>query len=155
MRREEVRNLIFSWFDTREVRQFGTALAKFIIDEMPADARTRETKFAAKAGKTLQKAARQLQDFKATHKLNPYKQAKLANAFVWGLRDAKCPTPYADEKGASVLLRMRRVLEPLLRDWTPGCHLVRDGGPLPAATDFHCPLLSLPMVMATRLDSAD
>lgn len=98
--------MIFSWFDTREVRQFGTALAKFIIDEMPADARTRETKFAAKAGKTLQKAARQLQDFKATHKLNPYKKAKLANAFLWGLRDAKCPTPYADELTEWLTLRL-------------------------------------------------
>jgi tetratricopeptide (TPR) repeat protein len=55
-------------------------------------------------------------------------------------------------RGASVMLRVPRVLEPLLRDWMPGCHLVRDGGPLPA-TDFHCPLLSLPLAFATEVDT--
>ncbi len=98
--------MIFSWFRTREVRLFGTSLAKFIMDEMPAAARTRETKFAAKAGKTLQKAARQLQDFKAAHKLNPYQKAKLANVFLWSLRDAKCPAPYADELTEWLTLRL-------------------------------------------------
>jgi hypothetical protein len=98
--------LIFGWFDTREVRQFGASLAKFVMDEMPADARTKEAKFASKAGKTLQKAARRLQEFKSTHKLNPYKRAKLANAFLWGLRDAKCPVAYADELTEWLTLRL-------------------------------------------------
>ena len=96
----------FSWFDTREVRRFGTGLAEFIMTEMPADARTKEQKFAKKAGKTLQKAAIQLQKFKATHKLNPYKRAKLANAFLWGLKDAKCPAAYADELTEWLTLRL-------------------------------------------------
>jgi hypothetical protein len=98
--------LIFSWFSTREVREFGASLAKFIMDEMPADARIKEAKFSAKAGKTLQKAARQLQDFKAAHRLNAYKRAKLANAFLWGLKDAKCPAAYADELTEWLTLRL-------------------------------------------------
>lgn len=98
--------MIFSWFDTREVRRFGTGLAKFIIGEMPVAAKTKEAKFAAKAGKTLKKAAIQLQTFKAAHKLNPYKRAKLANAFLWGLKDAKCPAAYADELTEWLTLRL-------------------------------------------------
>jgi hypothetical protein len=98
--------VIFNWFNTKEVREFGGSLAQFIMDEMPADARVKNTKFAAKAGKTLQKAARRLQDFKASHKLNPYKRAKLANGFLWGLRDAQCPTAYADELTEWLTLRL-------------------------------------------------
>lgn len=98
--------MIFSWFDSREVRRFGTGLAEFIMNEMPADARTKEAKFATKAGKTLKKAAIQLQNFKATHRLNPYKRAKLANAFLWGLKDAKCPAAYADELTEWLTLRL-------------------------------------------------
>jgi hypothetical protein len=97
---------MFGWFKTREAREFGAALAQFIVQEMPADARTREGKFARKASKTLQKAARQLIDFKATHKLNPYQRAKLANAFLWGLRDANCPVAYADELTEWLTLRL-------------------------------------------------
>lgn len=55
-------------------------------------------------------------------------------------------------EGASVLLRVPRVLEPLLRDWAPGCQVVRDDGPLPS-TDFHCPLLSLPLAFSTQVDT--
>jgi hypothetical protein len=98
--------VIFSWFNTKEVRDFGRSLAQFMMDEIPADARVKDAKFAAKAGKTMQKAARRLQDFKASHKLNPYKRVKLANAFLWGLRDAKCPTAYADELTEWLTLRL-------------------------------------------------
>jgi hypothetical protein len=98
--------LIFSWFDTREVRRFGAGLAEFIMNEMPADARVKEAKFATKAGKTLKKAAIQLQNFKATHRLNSYKRAKLANAFLWGLKDAKCSPAYADELTEWLMLRL-------------------------------------------------
>jgi hypothetical protein len=98
--------VIFSWFNTKEVREFGHSLAQFMMDEIPADARVKDTKFAAKAAKTMQKAARRLQDFKASHELNPYKRAKLANAFLWGLRDAQCPTAYADELTEWLTLRL-------------------------------------------------
>lgn len=98
--------MIFNWFNTKEARGFGRALAQFMMDEIPADARVKEAKFAAKASKTMQKAARRLQDFKASHKLNPYKRAKLANAFLWGLRDAQCPAAYADELTEWLTLRL-------------------------------------------------
>ena len=98
--------MIFSWFDTKEVRRFGQGLAQFMMAEIPSDARVKDAKFAAKTGKVMQKAARRLQDFKATHKLNPYKRAKLANAFLWGLRDAQCPAAYADELTEWLTLRL-------------------------------------------------
>lgn len=98
--------MIFSWFDTREDRKFAVALAQFIMEEIPGEARVKEAKFAAKAQKALQKAARRLQDFKATHKLNPFKRAKLANSFLWALKDAGCPQAYADELTEWLTLRL-------------------------------------------------
>ena len=66
----------------------------------------RDAKFTAKAEKTLVKAARQLQDFKARQPLNFYTRSKLANAFLWALKDAGCPPAYADELAEWLTLRL-------------------------------------------------
>jgi hypothetical protein len=53
--------VIFSWFNTKEVREFGRALAQSMMDEIPADARVKDTKFAAKATSSDAPDARELQ----------------------------------------------------------------------------------------------
>jgi tetratricopeptide (TPR) repeat protein len=60
--------------------------------------------------------------------------------------------PLLVQRGAKVLLRLPRVLEPLFRELPAGCELSPDGSRLPPV-DFYCPLLSLPLAFSTELDT--
>ncbi len=100
--------MLLSWFDTGPSRAFAEELAKFILGELATQtkAKAKDAKFTPKAQKTLQKAARQLQAFKAKQPLNFYKKSKLANAFLWTLKDGGCPAAYADELTEWLTLRL-------------------------------------------------
>jgi tetratricopeptide (TPR) repeat protein len=52
----------------------------------------------------------------------------------------------------AVYLQVPQPLEPLMQDLAPNCHLLQQGALLPAI-DFHCPLMSLPAVLGTRLET--
>lgn len=60
--------------------------------------------------------------------------------------------PLLVQRGAKVLLRLPRTLEPLFADLPAGCELSLDGSPLPSF-DLHCALLSLPLAFATELET--
>jgi hypothetical protein len=94
------------WFATGEHRAFAGELARFILSELSGRIDARDAKFKAKAEKTMVKAARKLQDFKATHHLNFYTKARLANRFLWTLKDGGCPDAYADELTEWLTLRL-------------------------------------------------
>lgn len=96
----------FTWFDSSQAQAFARELAAFIVAELAGRLDTRDAKFSAKAEKTLAKAARRLQDFKARQRLNFYTRSKLANAFLWALKDAGCPPAYADELTEWLTLRL-------------------------------------------------
>lgn len=85
------------WFDNSEAISFAKELAGFITSELTGQLATRDQKFKVKAEKTLARAARRLQDFKAAHQLNFLAKSRLANAFLWALKDSGCPDDYADE----------------------------------------------------------
>ena len=108
---------MLSWFNTAPSQAFAQDLAKFILSELgtqqpkpPATtskAKNKdEAKFTAKAQRTLEKAAKRLQAFKADQSLNFYKRSKLANAFLWALKDGGCPQAYADELTEWLTLRL-------------------------------------------------
>ncbi len=79
---------MFGWFNAKRAEEFGTTLAKFFIEKIPADNHISETKFNAKTEYLLTKMATQIKVFKQSEKLNIYKTAKLGNAFRWTLKDA-------------------------------------------------------------------
>lgn len=91
--------MILKWFDTAEVVRFGNDLAAFMLGELAVSARKRDSKFAAKAQKVMVRAAGRVQQFKAGlgRPMNFYQKSKLANAFLWALKDGGCPADYADE----------------------------------------------------------
>jgi L-fucose mutarotase/ribose pyranase (RbsD/FucU family) len=108
---------MLSWFNTAPSLAFAKELAQFILSELdtqqpkPAAATSKarnkdEAKFTAKAQRTLEKAAKRLQAFKAKQSLNFYKKSKLANAFLWELKDGGCPQAYADELTEWLTLRL-------------------------------------------------
>lgn len=91
--------MILKWFDTAEVVRFGKELAAFMLAELAVSARKRDAKFAAKAEKVIVRAARRVQEFQTAlgRPLNFYQKSKLANTFLWSLKDGGCPADYADE----------------------------------------------------------
>jgi hypothetical protein len=97
---------LFGWFDSKDAKGFARELAQFIVGELRGKMDSRDAKFTKKAEKTLVQAARRLQDFKADHSLNVLTKSKLANEFLWALKDAGCPEAYADELTEWLTLRL-------------------------------------------------
>ena len=61
--------------------------------------------------------------------------------------------PQVAQRAATVYLQVPAPLEPLMVEGLPGnCRLLRQGARLPEI-QFHCPLMSLPAVLGTRLDN--
>lgn len=88
---------MFNWFTAAPSRTFGRELAEYILEELSGSVHKRDAKFAAKASKVLANGSRRVQAFKAHESMNVYKKAKLANAFLWTLKDRGCPEDYANQ----------------------------------------------------------
>lgn len=88
---------MFSWFSTVEARRFGNEVAAFLLGELSGSLGKREGKFAGKVEKALLQVDRRVAEFKTHHKLNVYQRAKLANTFLWALRDGGCSPEYAQQ----------------------------------------------------------
>jgi hypothetical protein len=88
---------MFSWFSTSESVRFGQELAAFVLSELSSSTGKADAKFTAKAEKALLRADQRLQEFKARERMNVYKKAKLANAFLWTLKDKGCTEQYANQ----------------------------------------------------------
>jgi hypothetical protein len=95
---------MFSWFDASEAQQFGTTLAEFFIERIPAEDSGKKDKAMIKKQEVINKMLLQIEIFKVNHKLNLFKKAKLANAFKWKLLDAKYDTEFVDELTKTLLI---------------------------------------------------
>ncbi|HUL57100.1 MAG TPA: hypothetical protein VLT60_08875 [Usitatibacter sp.] len=89
--------MVLKWLDTANSVAFGRELATFIMEELSHSLQKRDAKFTAKAEKVLARAARKVTDFKARERLNFYKKSKLANEFLWALKESGCPHDYTNE----------------------------------------------------------
>lgn len=87
---------MFSWFSSSESVRFGKELATFVLSELSGSAGKADAKFTAKAEKALVRADQRVREFKLRERLNVYKKAKLANAFLWTLKDQGCSQEYAN-----------------------------------------------------------
>lgn len=98
---------MWGWFDAKEAKIFGGALARQFASSAPKVPNYGEKAFEAKTGKLLKQLAEQVQRFKQQHKLNTYKKAQLGNAFRWGLVDAGLDAQYADKLAQWLMLQLR------------------------------------------------
>ena len=98
--------MVLNWFGTSEAAAFARELAQFILGELKGATAKRDAKFTSGAEKAMVAAARRLQDYKKTHSLNIFSRAKLANTFLWTLKDGGCPTDYADELTEWLAMRL-------------------------------------------------
>ena len=89
--------MIFKWFLGGESESFGKELAQYLLRELSISLRKRDDKFAAKAERVLIQADRRVREFTLREKMNVYKKGKMANAFLWTLKDGGCPDDYANE----------------------------------------------------------
>jgi hypothetical protein len=87
---------MFSWLSTKASEQFGKELASSLLTDLTGLVNKSDAKFSARAEKVLVVADTRLQEFKQRERMNFYKKAKLANAFLWSLRDSGCPPEYAN-----------------------------------------------------------
>jgi hypothetical protein len=97
--------MVLGWFDAKEEKQFGEALARFFMDRTP-QGEDKPTKFVAKKHEQLlEKMALQVMQFKTNRKLNIYKKAQVGNSFKWTLRDAGYDHGYVDQLTSWLMLR--------------------------------------------------
>lgn len=97
---------MFKWFSSVESERFGKELAGFVLSELAASVGKHEAKFTAKAEKALVRADQRVRDYKARERINFYKKAKLANAFLWTLKDGGCSPEYANQLTEWLSLRL-------------------------------------------------
>jgi hypothetical protein len=88
---------MLQYFNTQDTDRFARELAKELMSELGSSIDKKDAKFAVKAEKVLINADRRVQQFKASQKMNFYKRSKLANTFLWTLKDVGCPGDYAKQ----------------------------------------------------------
>ena len=98
--------MIFSWFSSSASVRFGRELATFVLSELSTSMAKKDAKFTAKAEKALVRADQRVREFKLRERMNFYKKAKLANAFLWALKDSGCPQEYANKLTEWLSLRL-------------------------------------------------
>lgn len=97
---------MFSWFNASDAENFGTSLAEFFIERVPAEDLEKRTISMAKQKDVLNKLVFKAQLYGMEHKLNIYKKAKLGNAFKWKLREAKYNPAFIDEVTKMIMVKM-------------------------------------------------
>ena len=88
---------MLAWLNTKESVRFGNDLARELLVVIASSPKARDAKFAARVEKALIKADGQVRDFRTRERMNFYKKSKLANAFLWALKDGGCSPEYANE----------------------------------------------------------
>jgi hypothetical protein len=96
---------MFSWFDARDAKIFGEALAVFFIERIPLETPNRKSKSLERKQEVLDKMFIKIQQFKINHKLNIYKKAQLGNAFKWKLLEANYDQTLVDELTKVLMLK--------------------------------------------------
>ncbi|HVE54374.1 MAG TPA: hypothetical protein VNB23_13415 [Ramlibacter sp.] len=96
----------FGWFRAGEAQAFGRELAGFLVQELRGNLDALNPKGRKKAEKTMVKADRKVQDFRARHRLNVFQKSKLANTFLWTLKEAGWSEQYANQMTDWLTMRL-------------------------------------------------
>ena len=86
---------MLKWWSSSESQAFGSELARFLLAELSDSLGKGEAKFAGKVEKVLLRADQRIAEFKRQNSLNFFQRAKLANTFLWKLKDGGCSEEYA------------------------------------------------------------
>ena len=98
---------LFRWFDSSEAEAFARELAAFMVEDLRGEnLDSLQGKSRKRAERTMLKAGRRIQDFRAKRRLNFYTKSKAANAFLWQLKEAGWPPAYATQMTEWLTLRL-------------------------------------------------
>jgi hypothetical protein len=97
---------MMQWFDAREAKAFGAALANDFIRQVSRAQDRTQKKFAKNADSALAKIGRDVAEFRKSHRLNVYKRAQLTNQFKWVMRDAGYDDAYIDKLTDWLILKL-------------------------------------------------
>lgn len=97
---------MFSWFDASDAEKFGTALAEFFIERVPAENLEKRTISMAKQKEVTNKMIYKIQLYRLENKLNLYKKAKLGNAFKWKMREANYDPSFVNDLTKLLMMKM-------------------------------------------------
>lgn len=90
--------MVLKWFDTKQVDGFADALVKLFTSRFPPTEFTAPGKKSEERFRKVHAAlAREVTTFRASHPLNIYQKARLANRFKWALKDAGYPDAFIEE----------------------------------------------------------
>ncbi len=79
---------MFDWFNAKAAKQFGSDLARMVMQQLPLDAKLIARKLESKREFIVKKMAAEISDFRQREKLNVYKTAQIGNTFRWDLKEA-------------------------------------------------------------------
>jgi hypothetical protein len=89
---------IFGWFDSSEAEAFGRELATYFVEELRGEnLESLRGKAKTRAEKVMTRANTRIQTFRASHRLNFLQKSKLANTFLWSLKDGGLPEEVANQ----------------------------------------------------------
>ena len=89
---------MFTWFDSKEAEAFGRELAASMAADLQGEnLESLKGKSLKRAERTMERAARKVDAFRSGHKLNVYKKSRLANAFLWTLKESGLPPDVANQ----------------------------------------------------------
>jgi len=97
---------MLGWFDAREAKAFGAALASDFIRQVAPKQHLPQKKFAQKAEAALAKIGRDVAEFRKSHRLNVYTRAQLTNQFKWAMKDAGYDDDYVDKLTDWLILKL-------------------------------------------------
>jgi lipoprotein NlpI len=98
--------MAWTWFDATDAEAFGLKLAKYYMDRIPAAAVIEGKRSLGKHDQVVAGMFQLRDHFKATHKLNIYKKAKMANTFKWALRENGYPDALSNKLTLDVVMRL-------------------------------------------------
>jgi len=100
--------MLLEWFNAREVKEIGTALADEFALQTAPDPRERSqaTKSGEQQSRAIQRLLQRLDREARPLQLNIYRRAKLANSFKWRLREKGIEPEVADQLTGMLVLRL-------------------------------------------------
>lgn len=98
--------MAFDWFNATEAHAFGESLAELILKKMPPASESSKSLSPKKKEELLSNLFSQAERFRANHKLNIYKKAKLGNAFKWKMRDLGYDEAFTNELTHQLMARL-------------------------------------------------
>lgn len=98
---------MFQWFNAREVKAVGNALAEHVISELNSVTKADKKRPDDKKDRIVRHIQARVSELKQRERLNVYKIAQLGNTFRWRLKEAGVDENYVETLTTLLVARAR------------------------------------------------